>query len=260
MSDNLQVKVQAKKFIKRYGLNGIIRIANLKQTAEELGYKVIYFDPHSPQKMKLLKELKADKIAESQKAFTWNRDSQKAIFIITGLEFEDEIFLLLHELSHIYMRHCYKYELTSVEKDQEANEFANYVIQYRKNRRIIKNSIIISSIAIIVTISIPFTRQLHKNNQNKNVTTPSPTTQTIQSVSPSPSPSPVAVNVVIPSEEPAVTSDEQDSVMVSVTKTGDKYHRSDCHYIVGRSIFTLSIEKATNAGYTACTYCRPDEK
>lgn len=45
-----------------------------------------------------------------------------------------------------------------------------------------------------------------------------------------------------------------------MTKSGEKYHNQDCHYIAGRTVFTLSVEEAKKEGYTECKYCRPDER
>lgn len=43
---------------------------------------------------------------------------------------------------------------------------------------------------------------------------------------------------------------------VCITKTGTKYHRCSCQYLRSSSI-EVSMEQATNNGYTACSVCRP---
>ena len=254
----MEICKNSKKFVKKYKLqHGELRLWELNQIACSFGYEIRHFDPNSPEQLDAFLKMKVDQSAISKKAFTYNKDSKKIIFIKTALEEDDEIFLLLHELGHIYLRHTSWDNLSDVEQERAANDFANQVLSYGKTKRTMK--IIGVSAALVLGLAITGISASFLHNRDEQIPSSSPVVEATQSISPSPSPSPIAVNVVIPSEEPAVTSDEQDSVMVSVTKTGDKYHRSDCHYIVGRAIFTLSIEEATNAGYIACTYCRPDE-
>ena len=248
----------AKDFMKEYDLiKKGVNLETITNVAISMGYEVIYFNPNKEKHVELLKKATNGDFDNYKKSFICEIDGKKIIFIVFFSSDTDKVYLLLHELAHLYMNHTYKTGSSETRKEIQANDFARCVINYKKKNH---TAIIPISAIFITTISILSISTMLLYNITKSDQAPHTPQQTIQSISPSPSPSPVAVNVVIPSEEPAVTPDEQDSVMVSVTKTGDKYYRSDCHYIVGRSIFTLSIEKATNAGYTACTYCRPDEK
>lgn len=43
---------------------------------------------------------------------------------------------------------------------------------------------------------------------------------------------------------------------VYVTKTGKKYHNSDCSSLSSSS-FSLTLEEANNKGYTPCKRCKP---
>lgn len=42
---------------------------------------------------------------------------------------------------------------------------------------------------------------------------------------------------------------------VYITKTGSKYHSAGCHYL--KSIISIEINKAREAGYAPCKVCRP---
>jgi len=54
----------------------------------------------------------------------------------------------------------------------------------------------------------------------------------------------------------AVTSVEAIEQVVYVTKTGDKYHKSSCHYLK-RSKIKITKSEAQSLGYTACKVCKP---
>lgn len=247
----------AKDFMKEYDLiKKGVNLETITNVAISMGYEVIYFNPNKEKHVELLKKATNGDFDNSKKSFICEIDGKKTIFIVFFSSDTDKVYLLLHELAHLYMDHTYKTGSSETRKEIQANDFAGCVMNYKKKKR---TAIISISAIFITTISIISVSAMLLYNITKPDQASSTPPQAIQSISPSPSPSPIDVDVVIPSEEPAVTADGQESVMVSVTKSGDKYHRPDCHYIVGRTVFTLSIEEAKNAGYTACTYCRPDE-
>lgn len=59
-----------------------------------------------------------------------------------------------------------------------------------------------------------------------------------------------------PSKARAHTATQQKDVTVYITKTGKKYHRSDCHYLSRSKIKTTKKEAVKN-GYGACKVCKP---
>ena len=46
---------------------------------------------------------------------------------------------------------------------------------------------------------------------------------------------------------------------VYITKTGTKYHQSDCGYLKS-SKFSIKLEEAIERGYTPCSVCKPPKK
>jgi predicted small secreted protein len=52
------------------------------------------------------------------------------------------------------------------------------------------------------------------------------------------------------------TVNNADTDIVYITKTGDKFHRSSCHYL-SKSKISISRDDAISAGYTACSVCKP---
>jgi len=52
------------------------------------------------------------------------------------------------------------------------------------------------------------------------------------------------------------TACEVPAQTVYVTKTGEKYHKSSCHYLKN-SKKEITLEKAIERGMTACSICKP---
>lgn len=51
------------------------------------------------------------------------------------------------------------------------------------------------------------------------------------------------------------TFSAQQSETVYITKSGKKYHKSDCFYISGRSVRALTVTEAEQYGYSPCSVC-----
>ncbi len=70
---------------------------------------------------------------------------------------------------------------------------------------------------------------------------------------PSPEPQPAPEPQPEPQPEP-----EPEIEYVVVTRTGEKYHRPTCKYVVGKTdTRTLTVEQAKAEGYTPCSVCDP---
>ncbi len=50
-----------------------------------------------------------------------------------------------------------------------------------------------------------------------------------------------------------ITQHENDSEIVYITNTGEKYHKSDCGYL--KSSIPISLGEARQKGYTPCSRC-----
>lgn len=58
------------------------------------------------------------------------------------------------------------------------------------------------------------------------------------------------------------TSSKQNAVsaqIVYITKSGTKYHKSECGYLKS-SKFQITLEEAIDRGYTQCSVCKPPKK
>lgn len=53
-----------------------------------------------------------------------------------------------------------------------------------------------------------------------------------------------------------ISEDEpSQSIVVYITKTGERYHKEDCRHIAGHDVIEVTIEEAENNGYTPCKDC-----
>lgn len=220
----------ARKFIRHYGLaKTSLSVESLKKISRSMGYDVSCFNPNSKEHIDLLSKIGMQDYAKTHAAFTYAQNNKKIIFIVFYSSERDKIYLLLHEIAHLYLNHMHDSSKSETEKEEEANKFTHYVMKYKTSK--IKFTYFIVSICVALLFMI-CTITYHKKNDSTEKYKPS---QIIQ-----------------------ITSSSNERVVL-VTKTGTKYHLLDCHYIAGRTVFKLNIEEAKKAGYTACTYCRPDE-
>ncbi|MCK4825366.1 thermonuclease family protein, partial [bacterium] len=51
-------------------------------------------------------------------------------------------------------------------------------------------------------------------------------------------------------------SDDDESTIVYITRTGTKYHQADCHHLRHSSI-PITLVEARKRGYSACSACKP---
>lgn len=74
------------------------------------------------------------------------------------------------------------------------------------------------------------------------------------------------ITTIYPNSEPDIdrigqtSKDMENSSMnmdeiVMITKTGEKYHKEDCQYIVGHEVTSVSISEAIKMGYEPCQIC-----
>ena len=56
----------------------------------------------------------------------------------------------------------------------------------------------------------------------------------------------------------AVAKDQDESITVYITKTGEKYHVAGCRYLK-KSSYAISLKEAKERGYSPCSVCDPPE-
>ena len=147
---------RAKAILRKYKL-GKVTLDNLVFIIEDQGYEIIEYS--LGEKNNILSSLNLEDYAQGCKAFSYNGNGLKFVFIRDDTSADDKAYALSHELGHIICGHMSK-SITSpldVEEEREANEFAHYILhpdlitlavsKYYENKKI-------ATVAIIVAICI----------------------------------------------------------------------------------------------------------
>ena len=275
----MKIKKEARQFIRKYDLQRKgVTIQNLTNIALSVGYEVIYFNPNVQRHFELLKSFGEEMATPATRAIACEKDGKKIIFIIFYTSEQDKIFLLLHELAHIYLDHDYKLGITDTAKEIQANDFASYVIKHGNSKRLLPALIAGTVIATVFLTALSavfiYKRILPKAETSVLIQSPPPTEtnqptreQTVvlvpdsvqTPISDSSSEKPTSSqSTPAPTIEPTPQPTPQQTTIVYITRTGKKYHRPDCYHISGNPTFSININEAISTGYEACKTCRPN--
>lgn len=225
----MDIKVKASNFVKEFKLNSskILSFEELSKVAVKLNYKI--FRPKNAES-KVLLALDLQTEFKTLSAFTFAKDNVKYIFIRSDVPNEVAAVLLLHELSHIYLGHLEKSAMPAASDEAEAELFVSYVSKKIFDKRIkitILNCVVCALTAIALIVSV-------HNSQTQNSTIEISTT---------------TVNTETNADQ------NENSEIVVVTKTGEKYHKPNCYHVIGSEVIELTIDEAQNAGYEPCKDC-----
>ena len=126
INDNIAIN-RAKSLLRKYKL-GKITLDNLVFIIEDQGYEIIEYSLN--EKHNILSSLNLENYSQGCKAFSYNGNGLKLVFIRDDTSANEKTYALSHELGHIACGHM-KGNGTSpldVEEEREANEFAHYMI------------------------------------------------------------------------------------------------------------------------------------
>lgn len=225
----MDIKVKASNFVKEFKLNSskILSFEELSKVAVKLNYKI--FRPKNAES-KVLLALDLQTEFKTLSAFTFAKDNVKYIFIRSDVPNEVAAVLLLHELSHIYLGHLEKSTMPAASDEAEAELFVSYVSKKIFDKRIkitILNCVVCALTAIALIISV-------HNSQTQN--------------------SIIEISTTTVNTETNADQNENSEIVV-VTKTGEKYHKPNCYHVIGSDVIELTIDEAQNAGYEPCKDC-----
>lgn len=225
----MDIKVKASNFVKEFKLNSskILSFEELSKVAVKLNYKI--FRPKNAES-KVLLALDLQTEFKTLSAFTFAKDNVKYIFIRSDVPNEVAAVLLLHELSHIYLGHLEKSTMPAASDEAEAELFVSYVSKKIFDKRIkitILNCVVCALTAIALIISV-------HNSQTQN--------------------SIIEISTTTVNTETNADQNENSEIVV-VTKTGEKYHKPNCYHVIGSEVIELTIDEAQNAGYEPCKDC-----
>ena len=271
-----------------------ISLTHIENIIKKNGWSIIGYNLNSENHIKLLKQYDVLSIAKRTKAFTYKHETEKIVFVRSGLSSNDKRMLLAHELGHIVLGHMsdssvlgYKPGgLINEGHEDEANEFAleflapvcilckNHIStpqlisettllddkrsnlvadEVRKHKKYTEYELklcnqfstkkeknikirYVAMAIITALILITATMTTDRKNNQPNIEQ----TQVIQEATPTSEPQIMDIDVV-------------------VTKSGQKFHTSNCKHIKDKSnLIHMTINEAIQAGYEPCEDCKPD--
>lgn len=271
----------------------------LKQQLELLGFDIVRFQKDSDDAEALFKSLKLSTATKNKKCFTYVNEDYRHVFLAEYLSEKEYIFMLLHEIGHIKLKHIlYNHTYSSELDEVEANEFAVAVLENidRKNKRKKVNRIlsnVLLSIFAVGTISlfVYAMKLLYDYNHNEDsrlvdtsVSAEERDLNTVETdvISSSVSETSLAEESSIvtttsapetepPETEPPETEPIQTTTsseppadtseeIYYITSSGKKYHKEFCSVIQNRTNLYYGYKENLEAmGYEPCHLCIGEE-
>lgn len=221
---NREIKQKVRKFQKEFG-SSPVDYAYLQKAAEKQGYTVIEFNnvSNDPNVRSLVEALKlSDKILYS-KGFAYTDRNFRLVFVHEDLSENEKVFVLAHEVGHIYLGHLAAQPLIGkdVREEYEANEFSHFLLnqtgtsklmaQIRRHKKAV---ICIASVVILIAAGIFVTSRMNANSQYYGE--------------------------------------------YYLTATGSKYHQKDCIFVKGKTnIHRMTADEFYSGEYEPCKTCLP---
>lgn len=213
---------QAKMLLQKYKL-GKVTLDNLGYIIEDQGYEIIEYSLGG--KNSILERLGLEVYAQGCKAFSYNGNGMKFVFVREDTTADDKMYILSHELGHIICGHMKRNGISSldVEEERESNEFAHYILhpnivtlasaKYYENKR---PFIIALIVVVCLIIGIPVTSFIVKQNSYYGE--------------------------------------------YYVTETGSCYHEKECIFVKDKkSIHRLTENQYYSGDYSPCQICLPND-
>ena len=156
---------RAKSLLRKYKI-GKITLDNLVYIIEDQGYEIIEYS--LGEKNNILSSLNLENYSQGCKAFSYNGNGVKFVFIRDDTNANDKSYALSHELGHIACGHMRGNGTSSldIEEEREANEFAHYILnpdlitlvaaKYHENKKQAAVAMIVVVCLLIVILLVSF--------------------------------------------------------------------------------------------------------
>lgn len=206
-----------------------IDFETVKAVLKSRDYTVLFYDPDEG--CEIFNKYGIREYARSVDAFTFKKDDLKYVFIQRKPSCEDKLYLLLHEVGHIILKHSEKNSLISSTRlcELEADTFAYTVLNPPNHSRA-------SALTVwILTMALSFSAGFFgapRVNPTQTDTDP-------QEIS-----------------EIAFTAEDVVDELVYITRTGKKYHLENCVYIRSKESTAVEKEEAQRT-HAPCSVCNP---
>ena len=212
----MKIETAANKFYK--SINDKIEFEIVEKYLKKLGYEIVFFN--TPVGDNELARYGQTEKAKTSKAFTYV-GTAKIIFINDSLSVEDKLYVLLHEVGHIELKHLDYERLGTHNKillDVDADAFVYFVLN-KKRKPVFP--ILLLVFAVISSACILFFTF--------------------------PRPADTPANNFVAEEAPEY---------VVITPTGSRYHRESCRSISESFTANIEISEAKKL-FSPCNICNP---
>ena len=225
MDKDISAKQAANSLLRKYKL-GAPTLDEILFISKSYGFEVIDYeiDKGRGSIETLINELSLQSFAATGKAFTYQKEDVKLLFVCDSMSANEKRYALAHELGHIACGHlkngvCNKADMS---EEFEANEFAHYLLhpgktvkakRWARNHKIIVLITTVILAAAIIVVPILHFVSLQKSYYGEYY----------------------------------------------VSESGEKYHRKDCLTIKDKkNVHRLTNEEFESGNYEPCQICLPD--
>ena len=229
----------AKTFYK--AVKGQVDFVSAETFVNNMGFTVIFFNTPEGD----IEAARYGVLSDTceNESFIYN-SAAHLIFINDDVPCERKLYLLLHEIGHIMLKHLGDGRIRVTDKvllDIEANAFVYEVLQLKPytGLKYMLAAFGIVCISLSIYILKPTDNAVMPVNNTITYNTP----------------------IETPYEYPSQTINEQNALeesrdIVYITSTGNKYHRANCIYTKDKDCTALTREEAEK-NYTPCKVCNP---
>ena len=130
------IKQESKRILKL--LNYDTTLENLLATLQNANREIYFYNNSNTTGDKIIAVIHETEYAQKVKSFSYEKEGQQFIFVKGNLDYNEKRFLILHELGHLLFEHNHhkvSYYETNLQYENEANSFANTVLNHRHIRQ-----------------------------------------------------------------------------------------------------------------------------
>lgn len=276
------VDLAVKELKKEFKLKGVPGLREIKTIISKMGYTLLTYESSAD----LLEELELTEDARHYPSISCSTEDKNYTFYRGAVHSNDLLFILCHEIGHIYMNHINYtsgYRDTSDHKEEEANVFATRLL-YPQKKKSGKSSILLSFLLLLsiafgcFTYTKTFWSASAPQEPIIQVAEPTEETKTetasdfideliikVENAAASPEAQVPVQSTQLPAEQPTphpiieqeFTTDILNATeQVVVTRTGRKYHKPTCSYLKNKTgTTTYTITEAEENYYAPCSRC-----
>jgi hypothetical protein len=214
-------KQAAKAFRKKYGILNP-SLDEMKNVIRSQGYSIVEFNAifNDEDVALIIENLRLDNLISERKGFTYADSKNRLVFVHEDLSVDEKLSVLLHEEGHIFCGHIEEntYLGRDIQQEVEANEFA-YCVQYPTATD--KSAFFVKKNKVWLSI----------------------------------------VSVILAVSLISLAWFMREKELYGeyvITKTGNKYHQSDCIHVKNKTnTHRLTVEQFESGEYEPCGTCLP---